>query len=292
MDPILLEGTWIGDLNSYGTLILFGGLSLAPGIWWDQKRRGLPAELLLDIYIVFVVGCFVGGRVLDVITRPAVFLAEPARIFSAQDSFVFYGSLIGVFLGFVWLAHKYRRPLAELCDLVATWIPLGHGIARLGCWFAGCCFGAPVLGDPDWAAHFPAGSIAHSGGEVPLAGATTVGLFPIQLVEVAGLELLALLLISIRIRRGAESAWLMSGRYALGYGLLRLVTELFRGDHSRNHLFLLEFPDVAEVLRLPASQPFLLSTSQLISLLLVAWGALMISRGRKRARALPSKVPT
>jgi len=289
MHPILLEGTWIGDLNSYGTLILFGGLSLGPGIWWDRKQRGLSAELFLDIYIVFVVGCFVGGRVLDVISRPAVFLAEPARMFSGQDSFVFYGSLIGVFLGFLWLAHKYRRPLAEICDLVAAWIPLGHGIARIGCWLAGCCFGAPVTGDPEWAAHFPAGSIAHAGGEVGHVGATTVGLFPIQLMEFAGLELLGLILITTRIRRGIESPWLMTGRYALGYGLLRLVTELFRGDHSRNHLFIVELPSIADLVGLPATHPFLLSTSQLISIALILTGAALIRRGRRATHALPSE---
>jgi len=288
MHPILLEGTWIGDLNSYGTLILFGGLSLAPGMWWDRRQRDLPAELILDIYIVFVVGCFVGGRVLDIISRPSVFLAEPARIFSGQDSFVFYGSLIGVFLGFFWLAHKYRRPMYELCDLVAPWVPLGHGIARIGCWLAGCCFGAPVLGDPAWSAHFPAGSIAHSSGEVPLHGATTAGLFPIQLMEVGGLWVLGLLLMTRRIRRGVETPWRMSGLYALGYGLLRLFTELFRGDHSRNHLFTLELPRLAELLRLPADQPFLLSTSQLISLGLMFWGAVMIRRSRDPARGLSS----
>ena len=292
MHPILLEDTWIGDLNSYGTLILFGGLSLLPGLWWECRERALRAELLIDIYIVFVVGCFVGGRLLDVLSRPSVFLAEPARIFSGQDSFVFYGSLLGVFVGFLWLAHKYRRPLAELCDMVAPWIPLGHGIARIGCWLAGCCFGAPVTGDPAWAARFPAGSIAYAGGEVPCTDGATVGLFPVQLFEVVGLEAIALLLIGLRLRRGIEPPWRAAGRYALAYGILRLVTELFRGDHSRNHLFIVEFPGIADLLRLPADQPFLLSTSQLISVALIAWGAVMIRRSRRTGHALSSEPPS
>ncbi|MCA9636521.1 MAG: prolipoprotein diacylglyceryl transferase [Myxococcales bacterium] len=288
MHPILLEDTWIGDLHGYGTMVLLGGLCLAPGLWWDAKRRGMPGELLLDFYIVLVVGCFVGGRLLDVLSRPAVFLAEPMRIFSGQENFVFYGSLFGVLLGFVWLARRYRRPVADVADLLAPWIGVGHGVARVGCYFAGCCFGAPVVGDPAWALHFPPGSIAFDGGEVAHAGAHTVGLFPVQLAEVVGLEVIGLALVATRVLRGVESRWRMSARYALLYGCLRMVTELFRGDHSRNHLFTVEFPGLADLLRLPADQPFLLSTSQLVSLALIGWGAAVIIRTRRAEHALSS----
>lgn len=295
MEPILARDTWIGDIHSYGTMILLGGLILVPGLWWDRKDRGLPAELLLDFYIVLVVGCFVGGRVLDVLSRPAVFLAEPARIFSAQDNFVFYGSLLGVFVGFVWLARKYRRPTAEIADLLAPWIGFGHGIARVGCHLAGCCFGAPVTGDPAWSLHFPRGSIAFDAGEVARVvsrsdgqvTAATVGLFPIQLAEVIGLEVIAIILITLRIRRGVERPWVASARYAIAYGVLRVFIEIFRGDHSRGHLFTLELPPLAALLRLPADQPFLLSTSQGISVALIVWG-LWILRRRPPTPALHS----
>ncbi|MEZ4452326.1 MAG: prolipoprotein diacylglyceryl transferase [Nannocystaceae bacterium] len=290
MEPVLVHDTWIGDLNSYGTMILFGGLSLVPGLWWDRKGRGMPAELLLDFYIVLVVGCFVGGRILDVLSRPSVFLAEPARIFSTQDSFVFYGSLLGVVVGFLWLAHKYRRSTAEITDLLAPWIGFGHGIARIGCYLAGCCFGAPVAGDPTWALHFPPGSIAYDGGEVAHAadGATTIGLYPVQLAEVIGLELISIVLVTLRIRRGVEAPWVASARYAIAYGLLRFVLEIFRGDHSRNHLVTLELPGLATLLRLPSDQPFALSTSQTISLALVTWGIWILRRRRREAAARSS----
>ena len=277
MHPILLEGL----LNSYGTLITLGGLSIAPALAWDARRRRLPGVLLLDLYIALVFGCFLGGRLLDVLSRPQVFLAEPARIFSLQDAFVFYGSLLGVFLGFAWIARRYRRPLAELCDLLAPYIGFGHALGRVGCYLAGCCYGAPVPGDPAWAAHFPPGSVAFAADEIARSGPATVGLHPVQLYEAAGLALISVVLAALRVRRGVEDPWRSSARYALAYGLLRLLTEVFRGDPSRGLLLDLRAPALAAWLRLPADQPLLLSTSQIISLALIAWALTILARPRR-----------
>lgn len=283
MHPVLVEGY----LNSYGTLITLGGLGILPGLLWDARRRRIPAELLLDFYIVLVVGCFVGGRLLDILSRPQVFLADPTRIFSLQDAFVFYGSLLGVFVGFIALARRYRRPLAEICDLLAPYIGFGHALGRVGCFLAGCCWGATVTGDPAWSAHFPPGSIVFDAAEIAHRGGTTVGLHPVQLYEAAGLALMAVFLVVVRVRRGIEAPWKSSARYALAYGLLRIATELFRGDASRGLLFTGQSPTLARWLHLPLDQPFLLSTSQTISLALLAWGLWILGRPG-RAPALSS----
>jgi phosphatidylglycerol---prolipoprotein diacylglyceryl transferase len=34
-------------------------------------------------------------------------------------------------------------PLWPTADVIAPYIPLGHAIGRIGCFFAGCCYGRP-----------------------------------------------------------------------------------------------------------------------------------------------------
>ena len=159
---------------------------------------------------------------------------------------------------------------SQLWDAGATWMPLGHALGRMGCFFAGCCWGAPS--DVPWALQFPAESVAYGVGEVPRHGDHTVALHPTQLYEVIGLLLLFGVLLAIRRRRGIEPPWRQVSRYAIGYGLLRCVVEAFRGDPSRGLLFEGRAPLVAGWLGLPAEQPLLLSVSQAIALAMVALG--------------------
>jgi prolipoprotein diacylglyceryltransferase len=79
-------------------------------------------------------------------------------------------------------------------------------------------------------------------------------------------------LLLLRRRRGIEAPWRQVARYAVGYGLLRFVMEVFRGDPSRGLLVEGRAPLVAGWLGLPAEQPLLLSVSQAIALAMVALG--------------------
>ncbi len=285
MHPILFEIPGLGSYNSYGTLILIAGLIIGPGLFWDLRRRGIEWLMLLDFYIVLVVGCWLGGRMIDIATRPGFFLQHPQSLFDLNEGFIFYGSVLGVFVGFIWLARRYRRPLGEICDLLATWMAFSHAIGRLGCWFAGCCYGSPTVVPTRLAAEFPAESVAYREGLVPHAGATTVGLHPVQLFESAALLLLFTCLLTLRVRRGIERPWTQAARWAVGYGIVRMVTEIFRGDGSRGFVFEIRWPWLMEHLNLPTSQPVALSTSQTIGLFLIGLGSWALIRRRRQARS-------
>jgi phosphatidylglycerol:prolipoprotein diacylglycerol transferase len=275
MHPVLFDLPGWGPINAYGTLILLGGLLAMPGVYWELRSRGLgkghPGSMLVDLYLVLVFGAAIGGRVLHVLTAPGPYLAEPRRLLSLDDTgFVFFGSMLFIAGGFLWLARRYGAPLYQVWDAAATWMPLGHALGRMGCFFAGCCWGAPS--DVAWALRFPSDSVAYGVGEVPRHGDHTVALHPTQLYEAIGLVVLFGVMLAIRRRRGIEPPWRQVSRYAIGYGLLRFVVESFRGDPSRGLLLEGRAPLVAGWLGLPAEQPLLLSVSQAIALAMVALG--------------------
>lgn len=288
MFPILVELPW-GPAHSYGTLIALGGLITMPGVWWDLCTRNLAESrrlaFFLDLYIAIVFGGALGGRTLHILTMPARYLDDPSQILALDSGgFVFFGALIGIALGWLWLSRRYDVSFATLSDIAATWVPLGHALGRLGCFAAGCCWGAPT--DVSWGLRFPPQSVValtHGG---PLdADGFTVALHPTQLYEALGLILLWAVL-WFRRRGGPERPFVQTYRYALGYGLLRAGVEVFRGDQSRGWISMLFAPDLAPWLNVPADHPIALSISQAIAIVMLVVGALGLgSHGLRSRRA-------
>lgn len=288
MHPTLFEIPGYGPINAYGTLILLGGLVAMPLAYWDIKDRGLAegkaGSMLVDLYLVLVFGAVIGGRLVHVLTAPGDYLEDPGRLFAVDGTgFVFFGSLAAIVAGMAWLARRYETTFPVVLDTAATWMPLAHVFGRLGCWFAGCCWGAPS--DVGWSVAFGPESVVYQSGEVAhevgsQSVSQTVHLHPTQLYESTGLLMCFLILLAARRRHGVERPWRQASRYALAYGILRTITEMFRGDGSRGLIFELRLPGLADVLSLPADQPLLLSVSQAVALGLCVLGIWGLRRTR------------
>jgi phosphatidylglycerol:prolipoprotein diacylglycerol transferase len=281
MHPELLVLPWGGSINAYGTLILLGGLLAMPGVWWDAKQRGIgagaPLSFVVDFYLVLVFGAAIGGRVLHVLTMPAPYLEHPSRLFDvANTGFVFFGSLIFIVLGWIWLARRYGLAFGTICDIGATWMALGHAFGRLGCLMAGCCWGAPT--DAATGISFPPEAVVFMVDGAPRDAGGTVPLHPTQLYETIGLLAIFVALLSFRWRRGIERQWRQASRYAIGYGLLRASTEILRGDLDRGFLVSLRWPGLADALGLPTVHPVGISISQAAALGLVVLGIVGLRR--------------
>lgn len=301
MEPILFR---IGSytLHSYGTITLLGILLAAPGIWWDVGQRGMGGKsdrfsFVADFYLIGIAGGIVGGRALHVLTNLDQFLASPASIFALESTgYVFYGALMVVALGLWWLARKYRVAFGSVSDVFMTWLPLGHAFGRVGCFLAGCCHGPPT--DGAIGVSFPPESIAyHSPFVAHLPdGSGTVPLHPAQLYEAVVLAGLFVWMVATRVRRGIQAPWVLTARYAVGYGLARFVLEVWRGDPERRYLFELPAGDLGPRLGLPLDHPLLLSTSQAIGLAAALGGIWLLSRlgrapGEPTPRAKPGGTP-
>jgi phosphatidylglycerol:prolipoprotein diacylglycerol transferase len=283
--PVLFEGPAGWTANAYGTALLLGMLATVPGAWWDARRRGLPATFVLDFYLAALVGSLLGGELLHLVTLADRFWLMPERLATGDAlGLVFFGSASGLFAGMAWLGRRWNRSTAELAGLAVTWGMPAHVIGRIGCFLAGCCFGAPT--DLPWGVSFPEGSVAWAEPSIPRVDRLTVALHPVQLYEAAGLLVLAGAMVAFRLRRGIETAWgAQTARWAVAYGLLRIATEVFRADPERRVWIELGAPELARALHLPSEHPPGISTSQAIAALLVAWGAAAIVRRRRADRA-------
>lgn len=130
---------------SYGATIAVGALLF---IWFmqrDKRFKMLGLETTFnDIFLIGLVGAVAGGRILHVLGSSEVFERWIDMFAFWQPGFSILGSVIGILCTVPFYLKRHGIPIAQFLDLAATYAGLLQGVSRLGCFFAGCCFGCPT----------------------------------------------------------------------------------------------------------------------------------------------------
>ncbi len=259
MHPFLVDFGFF-QLPTYGVLLATG---LVLALWTAKKRArraGLPGEKVVDLGVWVVLWGLVGGKVLLVVTDPSYLGSLQGLLSLLRAGGVFYGGLLGALLAAVLLLRRYRLPFFPVADLLAPSIALGHAFGRLGCFAAGCCYGARC--QQPWSVTFTDPRAAAFSG-TPLG----VPLHPTQLYE-AAFNLANFFFLAWLFRRlEGRGQGQVFGAYLVSYGVARFVIEFYRGDADRGFVF-----------------GGLLSTSQAIALVMVSLGVVLILRAWRRLR--------
>ena len=158
-------------------------------------------------------GALAGAKLLYFLTMPKGLPMKDALL----TGFVFHGGLLGGALAGLAAARVLHLDALMLMDHAAPCLAIGHGIGRVGCFFAGCCYGVPVR----WGICLPQA----------LGAPHDVPLLPVQLIE-AALNL-ALGMALLRYARKKREPGYAAGLYCLIYAVMRFVLEYFRGDEVR-----------------------------------------------------------
>ena len=224
MHPVLFN---IGPLtiHTYGFFIALAALAGMSIARYEAKRLGLDPEKVVDACFYVVIAAIVGSRLFYVITNIDFFMSSPLEVFKIWNGgLVFYGGFIGSAITLIVYLKIYHLPLGKMSDIAALALPLGHAIGRIGCFFAGCCYGK--LCHYPWAITFKnADSLA------PLF----VQLHPTQLYSSASNFLIFLLIFSLRRFKQYDGQlfWI----YIAIYGVNRSIIEVFRGDFRGAEVF-------------------------------------------------------
>lgn len=217
-------------LPMYGLLAMLGFALAVVAAMRLAKRHGLPSMDVLFASFYCGIGVILGAKLMYFITMLPKFisnfdkfLANPfAVLMYVFGGFVFYGGLIGGALGVVIYCKQFKLPLSPFMNIAAPAIPLMHGIGRIGCLCAGCCYGMEY--DGIFAITFPDNDFTHDMSGVPR--------FPTQLVETTvNLILFVFLYLYLRKRKRKDGQAL--GIYLIVYGIMRFLLEFVRGDMIR-----------------------------------------------------------
>lgn len=242
-------------VHSYGLLIGIGVILCTLLGMYRAKKRDKNQEAVLDLVILCVVVGFLGAKLLYVIVEWDRFLRDPMSLLGSEGFVVYGGIIAGVLAAMAYCRWKKIRFL-EYFDLVMPGVALAQGFGRIGCFMAGCCYGRET--DSFLGVVFPEESLAPAG----------VKLLPTQLFSAAGdfLIVLALLWYEKRARHTGD----VGAMYLLLYGVGRFCIEFLRAD-ERGGIGVL-------------------STSQIISVFIVAGAAFLFRCNHKKAeKALQSE---
>ncbi len=225
-------------IHMYGLMIALGFLSAYSLCVYRGKRRGLSEDILWGILCCAIVGGLIGTRILYYIVELPSILKDPSILWDFKNGYVVYGGIIGgVLAGFLY-CRKKKVSFLKYFDLVMPAVALAQGLGRLGCFFAGCCYGRET---DAWY-----GITFHNSKFAP----NNVKLVPTQLISSAGDFLICGILLFYAKRNPTDGR--VASAYLILYGFGRFGVEFLRNDYRGNIGWM--------------------STSQLISVVIVAIG--------------------
>lgn len=231
------------NIPMYGVMTAVGMLAAFLLLLKTSKYVRFTEDQILSAALWAIITGFLGAKILYWLVEIKQVIANPHYLLETlREGFVFYGALIGGLGGVAIYAAKHKLPYLAFVDLFSPSLVLAHAFGRIGCYFAGCCYGMEY--DCAISVVFPQGAVAPAG----------VPLLPTQLMESAFLFVLAFVL--VRLLKKEKTFGVVTSWYMILYGAWRFAIEFFRND-ERGFVGAL-------------------STSQFISIFAVAAGVLLL----------------
>ncbi len=198
---------------------IIAGWFYARAIIASEKLWGGPAPLIVhdfDDFIIWItLGVILGGRTGYVLFYNLPHFAEhPIEIVQLWNGGMsFHGGVTGCVIAIVLFALYRRIPMLSLGDVTAAVAPIGLFLGRIANFINGELWGRPT--DVPWAMIFP------NGGPIPR--------HPSQLYEASLEGVVLFIVLALLVRAGAlKRPGILTGSFALGYGVARIAGELFR----------------------------------------------------------------
>lgn len=224
MHPILFQfGAF--SIKTYGFLVATGFFIGIIYALREAKRIGYDPQIVLDLSFYIILGAIVGSRLFYVLTHISYYWQNPLDAFKVwQGGLTFFGGFLASVAVSAYFIKKHRLEIWKTFDLFAPSLAIGIIFGRLGCFFAGCCYGTPC--DLPWAISFT---------DPQSLAITNVPLHPAQLYSSAAALITFLILIALRKRKSFEGQ--LTLLWIFLYSGSRLFIEMFRGDPRGDILF-------------------------------------------------------
>lgn len=265
MFPILLK---IGPLtiHTYGFMMALG---VAMGLWFlyvQAKKQELQASKLLDVAFYTIIVALVGAKLILFFGSMSDYLSGSKKILDLiRSGGVFQGGLAFGFFFALWFLWRRKIPAWKTADIIGPALALGHGFGRLGCFFAGCCWGTECA--LPWGITFR-NEYTGSFTGTPL----NTMLHPVQIYE-SLLNFTSFLILFFILKKKRFDGQVISF-YIINYSIIRYFVEFFRGDHEAKIYFIQNASPYSSV-----------SYPQLFSILTLIAGFILLFVLKKKQKA-------
>ncbi len=217
MHPVIFSFGAV-TIYTYGLFVALGFFTSILVVRVFAGKNSIDPQIMTDLIYVILISALIGSRLLYVIINFNFFRNDLISIFKLWDGgLVFYGGFIlSVLSSWIFIKIKGLEKWRS-ADVLAPGIALGHAVGRIGCFFAGCCYGQECT--LPWAVVF-----TNKDSLAPLG----VALHPTQLYSVISNFIIFLILLLIfRLKKFHGQVFFS---YLLIYSVFRSIIETFRGD--------------------------------------------------------------
>lgn len=202
-----------GIVSSYALFATVGLFFMMIVIY--LRNNIMDFKTYLCFIVVVCAGAGLGSKSLFVITQ----IPDIAEKFSVKyviykiitSGFVFYGGLFGAIAGTLFFAKIQKYSKKDLLQLATPGYSIFHAFGRIGCFFAGCCYGKKA----NWG--------------FALWNEPGVLRIPVQLIESFFLLILTGILLKMEVKLKSNIFVI----YMMSYAVFRFIIEFFRGDQIR-----------------------------------------------------------
>lgn len=262
----------IDGIRYYGLAYLLGFVAAWAllRVYNAREKFSIDADARATLMTAVIIGVLGGGRLGYMLMYDlSAFLQNPLLILRVdQGGMASHGGFVGVLLALFWFARKQDCRLLDLGDVIVTLAPLGLCFGRIANFINGELWGRVTT--VSWAVIFPDSpaaynAVTHTFGQEPR--------HPSQLYQAALEGALLFAYVQWRFWRARPPMGQLGGEFLIGYGIVRIIGELFRE------------PDAALIAGL--------SRGQFYSIFIILAGAATIYIARKRAakeRSAPDRI--
>ena len=144
---------YIGGIPAYGIFSSIGLFCMMMMLYLRNKKLSFREYLFLMASMIIGVG--IGSKILFIATQIPDIIANFSMKYMINkiitSGFVFYGGLFGAILGCVIFSKLFKYNVRDMLNFVSPGYSSFHACGRIGCFFAGCCYGkVSTWGFPLW----------------------------------------------------------------------------------------------------------------------------------------------
>lgn len=207
------------SIHVYGVFVALGIGAFIALSFNDQLRKKHISSALYERLVIFtIIAALLGARALHIASQWNSYhtLIEMASVWNGGLSIL--GAIIAGLIFVPLFLRYYKIPILPVLDLGALFLPLAQAIARLGCLFAGCCFGCATTSA--WSIMY-----THPGSHAPL----NITLHPTQLYS-SLIFLVIFVLLQFFYKSFKMQPGTIAGLYLVLSSLERFIVDFYRGD--------------------------------------------------------------
>lgn len=211
----MLPDKIFGLFYMYGLMIAVGILACFGVLFYYGKKKKVEEKFIDFIFYNAIFAIAFGFLAAALFQATYNYIQNPDEGFDLKGGITFIGGLIGGVISFLTgyfiFRKRYKTRLYEVLSMAPCAILIAHAFGRVGCFFAGCCYGKPT--DSFLGVKFPD---------------LDVPVHPTQLYEAAFLFILFAVCFYLLMKKDFKHNLSV---YLICYGIFRFCIEFLRADN-------------------------------------------------------------